>query len=94
VEHDHGHHHDMVEWDAIENWLQLELEASVLTASQGLEVPADLLVKKPFKLGRCAESRDVGLPVHPPAEIERARGDVLCSSHVASGASCPVGPRK
>jgi hypothetical protein len=45
----------MVEWDAIENWLELELGASVLTASGGVSVPVDLLVKKPFKLARWAE---------------------------------------
>jgi hypothetical protein len=45
----------MVEWDAIENWLELEVGASVLTTSHGVEVPVDLLVKKPFKLTRWAE---------------------------------------
>jgi hypothetical protein len=45
----------MIEWDALENWLELELGASVLTAERGVEVPIDLLVKKPFKLGRWAE---------------------------------------
>jgi len=45
----------IVEWDAIENWLELEVGASVLAASHGIEVPVDLLVKKPFKLTRWAE---------------------------------------
>lgn len=45
----------MVEWDAIEDWLELELEASALAADQGLEIPVALLVKKPFSLGRRAE---------------------------------------
>ena len=29
----------MVEWDAIENWLEFEVGASVLTADGGVEVP-------------------------------------------------------
>jgi hypothetical protein len=45
----------MVEWDAIEDWLELELGASVLSASRGIEVPVDLLFKKPFRLARWAE---------------------------------------
>jgi hypothetical protein len=45
----------MIEWDAIENWLELELGASLLTADKGVEAPIDLLVKKPFKLARWAE---------------------------------------
>ncbi len=45
----------MIEWDAIEDWLELELGASVLTADRGVEVPVDLLVKKPFKLAPWAE---------------------------------------
>jgi hypothetical protein len=45
----------MVEWEAIENWLELEVGASVLTADQGATVPVDLLVKKPFRLCRLAE---------------------------------------
>jgi hypothetical protein len=45
----------MVEWDAIENWLELEVGTSVLTADRGVEVPIGLLVKKPFKLARWAE---------------------------------------
>jgi hypothetical protein len=45
----------MIEWDAIENWLEFEVGASVLTADHGIEVPIDLLVKKPFRLARWAE---------------------------------------
>lgn len=45
----------MVEWDAIENWLEVEIGASVLAVDHGVEVPIDLLVKKPFTLGRRAE---------------------------------------
>ena len=45
----------MVEWDAIENWLELEIGASVLTATHGVEIPVVLLVKKPFELARWVE---------------------------------------
>jgi hypothetical protein len=45
----------MIEWDAIENWLELEVGASVLSAPGGVQVPIDVLVKKPFKLARWAE---------------------------------------
>jgi hypothetical protein len=45
----------MVEWDAVENWLEFEVGASVLAADGGVEVPIDLLFKKPFKLARWAE---------------------------------------
>jgi len=45
----------MVEWDAVEGWLELELEASVLSADRGVEVPVGLLVKKPFRMARWAE---------------------------------------
>jgi hypothetical protein len=45
----------MVEWDAIKNWLEVEVGASVLTAPGGVAVPVDLLVKKPFTLARWAE---------------------------------------
>ncbi len=45
----------MVEWDAIENWLEFEVGASILSADGGVEVPIDLLVKKPFRLSRWAE---------------------------------------
>ena len=45
----------MVEWDAIEDWLELEVEASVLSTGSGTEVPVGLLIKKPFRLTRTAE---------------------------------------
>ncbi len=45
----------MIEWDAIENWLELEIGASVLAADHGVAVPIDLLAKKPFQLTRWAE---------------------------------------
>jgi len=45
----------MIEWDAVENWLELELGASVLALDGGIEVPDDLLIKKPFKLARGVE---------------------------------------
>jgi hypothetical protein len=35
----------MVEWDAVENWLELELGASILSAEGGVEMPVDLLFK-------------------------------------------------
>jgi hypothetical protein len=38
-----------------ENWLELEVGASVLTAPGGVSIPIDLLVKKPFTLSRWAE---------------------------------------
>jgi hypothetical protein len=45
----------MIEWDAIEDWLELELGASVLRADGGVQVPVDLLFKKPFRLARWSE---------------------------------------
>jgi len=45
----------MVEWDAIENWLELEVEASILSVDGGVEMPLGLLAKKPFRLRRWAE---------------------------------------
>jgi hypothetical protein len=45
----------MVEWDAIESWLEIEVEASVLSAEGGVEVPVGLLFKKPFRLTPRAE---------------------------------------
>jgi hypothetical protein len=45
----------MVEWDAIENWLELEVGTSLLSRSGGVEIPIDLLIKKPFRLARRAE---------------------------------------
>lgn len=45
----------MFEWGAIENWLEIELGVSVLAAEGGVEVPVDLLFKKPFRLSPRAE---------------------------------------
>jgi hypothetical protein len=45
----------MVEWEAIEGWLEVELGTSLLTAPGGVEVPIDLLLKKPFKLAPWSE---------------------------------------
>jgi hypothetical protein len=45
----------MLEWEAVEGWLELELEASVLAADGGVEGPVDLLFKKPFRLAPWAE---------------------------------------
>lgn len=45
----------MVEWDAVENWLELEIGASILSADGGIAAPVDLLIKKPFSLNRWAE---------------------------------------
>jgi hypothetical protein len=45
----------MLEWDAIEDWLELEVGASFLAADGGLNVPVDLLVKKPFRLAWWSE---------------------------------------
>lgn len=45
----------MIEWDAIENWLEFELEASMLFADHGREIPIGLTIKKPFHLARWAE---------------------------------------
>ena len=44
-----------VEWEAVEDWLELEVGASILTANGGVAVPVDLLVKKPFRLARRIE---------------------------------------
>jgi hypothetical protein len=41
-----------VEYEAVENWLELELSASLLAVNGGREVPIDLLFKKPFRLTR------------------------------------------
>jgi hypothetical protein len=45
----------MIEWDAIENWLEFEVEASMLSADHGTETPIGLTIKKPFHLARWAE---------------------------------------
>ena len=44
-----------VEWEAIDNWLELELGVAALAAEGGVEVPMDLLIKKPFRLARRVE---------------------------------------
>jgi hypothetical protein len=44
-----------IEYEAIENWLELELDVSLLAAEGGLEIPVDLLIKKPFRLTRHLE---------------------------------------
>lgn len=44
-----------IEYEAIENWLELELGVSLLAAEGGREIPVDLLVKKPFRLTRHLE---------------------------------------
>ncbi len=45
----------LVEYEAIANWLELELGLSILQAEGGREVPIDLLFKKPFRLTRRLE---------------------------------------
>jgi hypothetical protein len=45
----------MIEWEGIDDWLELELGASVLSAEGGLVVPVDLLFKKPFRLAPWSE---------------------------------------
>ncbi len=46
----------MLEFEAIEGWLELEAGVSLLALpGGGREVPIDLLVKKPFALGRGLE---------------------------------------
>lgn len=72
----------MVEWDAIENWLELEVGVSVLTANHGVEVPVDLLVKKPFKLARWAE---LMIGVGPEAvQVTGANGGTYVGAEAAS----------
>ena len=58
-----------LEYEAIESWLELELEISLLAAEGGREVPIDLLVKKPFRL-----SRDIELMIGIGPEIVRVWG--------------------
>jgi hypothetical protein len=57
------------EYEAIENWLEFELGASMLSAEGGVEMPIDLLLKKPFRLTRNVEFM-VGLGL----EIVRVSG--------------------
>ena len=44
-----------LEYEAIEDWLELELGISLLAADGGHELPVDLLIKKPFRLSRGIE---------------------------------------
>ncbi len=44
----------MIEWEAIEGQLEIEADVSAL-AGDGVEVPIDLLVKRPFQLSRRLE---------------------------------------
>ena len=39
----------------IENWLELEVAASLLAGDKGVEVPIDLIGKKPFRLAQVVE---------------------------------------
>ncbi len=53
----------MVEWDAVESSLELEVGASMLITPGGVEVPGDLLVKKPFRLAGWGQAtRSARLP--------------------------------
>ena len=45
----------MLEWEAIQDWLELEIGASFLAAKSGPQIPLDLLVKKPLRLTRRCE---------------------------------------
>ncbi|HEX7478409.1 MAG TPA: hypothetical protein VF331_11425 [Polyangiales bacterium] len=40
----------MIEFEPIEDWLEVEIGASVLATKGGTQVPVDLLLKKPFQL--------------------------------------------
>jgi len=51
----HGGGNVMLEYEAIDGWLEFELGVSALSVHGGLEVPIDLLVKKPFRLSDGAE---------------------------------------
>jgi hypothetical protein len=44
-----------VEWSAIPDWLSLEAGASVLAVGGGVEIPIELLFKKPFRIARGVE---------------------------------------
>jgi hypothetical protein len=44
-----------VEWNAIDDWLELEIATSILFAEGGVEVPIAILAKKPFRLARRVE---------------------------------------
>lgn len=55
------------EREAVENWLEIELNVAVLSAPGGVLLPVDLLLKKPFHAGRHVTAY-VGLG--PALEIE------------------------
>lgn len=44
-----------VEYEAVDAWLEIELGVQVLAAEGGVEVPVDLLFKKPFTLSHRLE---------------------------------------
>jgi hypothetical protein len=44
-----------LEWEAIDEWLELELGVAILSAEGGVEVPVGMLFKKPFRLSRRLE---------------------------------------
>jgi len=51
----HGGLNAFVEWNAIDEWLELELGASILATDGGVVVPVDLLLKKPFTITHSLE---------------------------------------
>ena len=51
----HGGGSLFVEWEAVQSWFELELGLAALAAEGGVEVPIDLLFKKPFRLSRRVE---------------------------------------
>ena len=51
----HGGGNLFVELEAVPEWLELELGASVLAVDGGYEAPIELLFKKPFRLSSRAE---------------------------------------
>jgi hypothetical protein len=51
----HGGVNAFVEWNAVPGWLELELGGSVIPADKGVEVPVNLLAKKPFRLTSWSE---------------------------------------
>lgn len=44
-----------IETTPVENWLELELGVSVVHQPHGVEIPVDLLFKKPWRLSRTVE---------------------------------------
>lgn len=45
----------MLEWEAIDGWLELEFGASLVATSTGSQVPLDLIIKKPFAISDSLE---------------------------------------